>query len=937
MKNIHLILIAIGLFCAPDLAFSQGPVLDWAKRVGGATFHDRGEDIHYDQRGGVLVSGTFYGTVDFDPGIGTFNLTSSGSDDIFIQKLDTAGNFIWARKVGGGDLDRFSHLTTDTAGNVYVTGSFRSTADFDPGAGTYSLTSNGIYDVFILKLDVAGNFVWARSIGGLNSEVANRVKVDIQGNVFIGGQYSQTVDFDPGPGVHNVGSFFTDAFLLKLNGSGDFLWVRTVNGFNSEIIKDFTLDPLENIYVTGSFSGTVDFDQTTNNIGDRTAVGAEDGFILKLNSSGTFVWVQSFGGISADGGERITQDNQNNICLVGIFSDTVDFDPGAGVDQLSATGIYDVVVQKFDQAGNYIWARSFGGTYYDLPTGISCDIANNIYVIGEFWNTVDFDPGPSIQNVTSNGSQDVFIEKLTSSGSFIWVKSLGSSSFDNGEDIEIVADGSIYTTGSFASTTDFDPGSGTFFLTPSGYDDVYELKLHQCMVFGVDTVVACDKYTWIDGVTYRGNNQIATHLLSTSSGCDSLVYLFLTLHPIDSVVEHLVACDSLTWIDGITYYSDNNTVTDTLTNVQGCDSIVFLDLIVHPSRSFTDTIVACASYSWIDGNTYTSSNNSATHLLQSKDGCDSLVSLNLTLFPISQSVDTHVVCDSLIWIDGITYFSSNTTATDTLTNIHGCDSVVYLDLTILPSSQTTDIIIACGNYVWIDGINYSSSNNSATHVLQAMNGCDSIVKLDLTIIPAVYSTDHHMTCDSLLWIDGNTYYTSNNTATDTLVSTYGCDSIVQLDLTVIQIDTSLTVNDPIITSNELGASYRWLDCQNGMTFIPGATGQSFTPVQNGVYAVEITKNGCVDTSSCMAIMRIGMSEKVLDPNMKFYPNPNNGKLIIQGLTGEWISILDVSGKVLKRVKVDSPAFELDLSMLSSGHYQIITDKGYTGKIQILND
>ena len=158
--------------------------------------------------------------------------------------------------------------------------------------------------------------------------------------------------------------------------------------------------------------------------------------------------------------------------------------------------------------------------------------------------------------------------------------------------------------------------------------------------------------------------------------------------------------------------------------------------------------------------------------------------LNLTINASNFGTDTQVHCDSFTWIDGITYTSSNNTATHTIVNAAGCDSIVTLDLTILNSTTGVDVQSHCDSYTWIDGITYTSSNNTATHTIVNAAGCDSVVTLDLTILNSTSGVDVQSHCDSYTWIDGNTYTNSNNTATVTLINDAGCDSVVTLDLTV---------------------------------------------------------------------------------------------------------------------------------------------------------
>ena len=247
-----------------------------------------------------------------------------------------------------------------------------------------------------------------------------------------------------------------------------------------------------------------------------------------------------------------------------------------------------------------------------------------------------------------------------------------------------------------------------------------------------------------------------------AAGCDSVITLDLTINYSNTGTDVITACDSYTWVDGNTYTSSNNTATWTETNAAGCDSLVTLDLTINNSSSSTDIVTACDSYSWVDGNTYTASNNSATWIETNAAGCDSVVTLDLTINNSSSSTDIITACDSYTWLDGNNYTASNNTATYTTTNAAGCDSVVTLDLTINYSNTGGDVITACDSYTWLDGNTYTASNNIATYTIPNATGCDSIVTLDLTINSSNTGTDVITACDSYSWVDGNTYTASNN-------------------------------------------------------------------------------------------------------------------------------------------------------------------------------
>ncbi|NVK64985.1 MAG: right-handed parallel beta-helix repeat-containing protein [Flavobacteriales bacterium] len=369
--------------------------------------------------------------------------------------------------------------------------------------------------------------------------------------------------------------------------------------------------------------------------------------------------------------------------------------------------------------------------------------------------------------------------------------------------------------------------------------------------------------------------------VTDTNGCVSSDTVNLTLLTPTAGVDVVTACNSHTWIDGNTYTANNNTATFTLLNNQGCDSVVTLNLAINTPTSGTDVVSACESYTWLDGNTYISSNNTAQWVLTNAQGCDSVVTLDLTILQPTFDTDVHAACNNFTWIDGNTYTSSNNSAQWILTNAQGCDSIVTLDLTIVNSNSGTDVISACESYTWIDGNTYTSSNNTATYVLQNTFGCDSTVTLDLTINPPSQSTDEVTACFEYTWIDGLTYYSDNDTSTFLLTNAFGCDSIVTLDLTINTVNTTITNNDPELVAPLGMSSYQWLDCDNNFAQISGETSASFVAQQNGLYAVQIDDSGCVDTSSCEAINQVGIFKLGETFNWTIHPNPTADNVTVQ--------------------------------------------------------
>ena len=457
---------------------AQNVNLVWAKNMGSASF-DQGSSVAVDASGNVYTTGYFQGTADFDPGPGTYNLTSAGLEDIFISKLDASGNFVWAKSIGGASYDNGYSIAIDASGNVYTTGYYYDTVDFDPGAGTYNLTSPHVKDIFVSKLDASGNFVWAKNMGGDSDAVGYSIAVDISGNVYTTGHFQGTADFDPGAGTYNLTSTGQkDIFVSKLDASGNFVWAKDLGGSSNENGHSVTVDASGNVYTTGYFQGTADFDPGAGTY-NLTSAGGDDIFVSKLDASGNFVWAKNMGGAFYDDAWSVAVDASGNVYTTGYFRDIADFDPGPGTYNLTSAGQKDIFVSKLDASGNFVWAKNMGGVSSDVGYSIAVDASGNVYTTGGFWGTADFDPGAATYNLTSSVQDDIFVSKLDASGNFVWAKNMADSSDAVGYSIALDASGNVYTTGAFNGTSDFDPGPGTYNLTSAGSYDIFVVKLNQ--------------------------------------------------------------------------------------------------------------------------------------------------------------------------------------------------------------------------------------------------------------------------------------------------------------------------------------------------------------------------------------------------------------------------------------------------------------------------
>lgn len=386
----------------------------WAKQLGGNVF-----SVALDISGNVYATGNFSGTTDFDPGAGTYTLSSlAGSYDIYVAKLDALGNFLWAKQMSGDGGERANSIALDALGNVYTTGTFADTVDFDPGVSTYTLASLGSSDVFVSKLDASGNFVWAEQMGGIGSGAAECIALDATGNPYLVGSFYGTLDFDPGAGTANLTSAGdADVFISKLDMSGNFVWGKQMGGSNTDYGLNVAVDGSGNVYTGGYSNGMCDYDPGSGTF-NLTPLGFYDNFVSKLDASGNFVWATQIGGTSFDFAFGLSIDASGNVYTTGQFTGTVDFDPGAATFNLTTFGANDIYVSKLDASGNFVWATQFGGSSAGgLPYAVSVDASNNVYTTGGFQNTVDFDSGVNTFALTSDGQEDIFIHKMSQSGS----------------------------------------------------------------------------------------------------------------------------------------------------------------------------------------------------------------------------------------------------------------------------------------------------------------------------------------------------------------------------------------------------------------------------------------------------------------------------------------------------------------------------------------
>jgi hypothetical protein len=424
------------------------------------------------------VTGFFRGTVDFDQTAthagDTDILTPRGTGgDAYVAKYAPDNSLLWVQRMGGDvigtpNLDAGESIAVDGSGNVYVSGKFTGSADF----GSTTLATAGGADGFVAKLNAGGTVQWAKRWGtsSANDSIL-AVGAESAGNVY-----------GIGRGAGNV------IHILKFGSNGQARWSQSIYlvlGGGTMAVSSSG-----DVFVAGTFGGTVDFDPGPKTYYVHDGPGVQSGYVLKLDTNGKFKWVSPF--LSQTSGSTygfssvgsVALDGSGNVIVGGLYENSVDFQPGAGTTTLPTAG--GGFVAKLNSAGGLVWARALedgsgAGVSGLAVRELTVDAAGSIYAAGEFQGTVDLDPGAAIDSRTSAGGHDIFVVKLTSAGNSSWAETLGGTDDEFAGGIAVDPTGGVHLVGSFVGTVDFDPDPfATYYLTtPGTYANAFRLRLGQ--------------------------------------------------------------------------------------------------------------------------------------------------------------------------------------------------------------------------------------------------------------------------------------------------------------------------------------------------------------------------------------------------------------------------------------------------------------------------
>ncbi len=344
----------------------------WAKSIGGSN-NDNPTSLTCDAGGNLYMTGYFKST---SLTFGTYTLTNTGNNDMFLVKYDLNGNVLWATSAtGAGDEIGYS-VTADAGGHIYVGGYYGSSpSHFD----TTSLSMVGGGDMFIAKYDASnGHEIWARGAGGTGQDQTNSVCTDASGNVYLAGMFtSPTITFGATPMLSKVLGAGNDLFIVKYDANGTALWAKSAGGSSNDEATSITISAGGDLFVGGYFASSIlQFDTTVLH-----NTGYNNMFLNKYTTSGVLQWTRDAGGKLGDVGGYVTTDGSGNAYIAGTMgSDTILFGP----DLMVNSGINDMVVMKFSSNGTPVWGRRAGGAGDDDANSIHADASGNIYCAGNY-------------------------------------------------------------------------------------------------------------------------------------------------------------------------------------------------------------------------------------------------------------------------------------------------------------------------------------------------------------------------------------------------------------------------------------------------------------------------------------------------------------------------------------------------------------------------
>lgn len=569
---------------------SQAQKLNWHQQINGNT-NDVVDRIVTDVHGNYYVSGTYGKVTDLDPGPGTFvkscwflpNIFEF--HDAFLAKYDSAFNVQFIYTFGGTHQDDITDFDFDSQGNIIVTALFKDSADLDPGPGKNMIYSQQWLGIVVMKLNSSGQLLWHFELGSRLGVTSGGVAVDASDNIYVFGNYLDSIDLDPG--LNNVIQHSTnsrDIFVAKYDSGGNYLNHINLGGMLQEFGSSIEFSDSNFIYLFGSYRDTIDFDPglAQYKIGSSHQ---QDLFFAKYDTSFNLIWAKSIGGQDDQQSHELVLDDSDNLYIVGNYRGSMDLDPGPQTNLVSPVGSFDIYYAKYNTNGDYQWGGSFGGNDYDYGYGIDASDTAYVYVTGYFIGSMDANPGPSFNNISAYGGQsNAFITQLRSDGSYVRTTQFGTSApGDNVSDVLGISGHRALFCGSYSHNTDIDPTDDTVIISSQGsYDGLMSEYLMCEAETSLDSITICQGslYVFPDGDTSSLPIVDTSEFLNRFL-CDSFIVTYLSVDSFYLIhrTEEMCFGDTFMFPDSST---SANSIIDTsyFYSSRGCDSLIVTNLEV---------------------------------------------------------------------------------------------------------------------------------------------------------------------------------------------------------------------------------------------------------------------------------------------------------------------------------------------------------------------
>jgi len=963
-----------------NLTFAQN--FEWAKQIGPGTNHnDFAHSLCIDNSGNSYYTGYFEGTLDFDPDTNnTHTITSNGGRDAFLLKLDSLGNFVWVITLGSTSVDEGFSVGWDHSGNLYLLGRFSETTDFDPGVGLFNLSAAGHVEMFVAKYDVNGNFIFAKQFGAIGTAIETTdLELDLISGIYIVGYFEGTVDFDPGAGSYPLtapsGGGYGDAFFLKIDTSGNFIWAQSIGSTNLDEGVGVSTDESGNVYFDGYFSGTIDFDFGPGvfNVSSSGTLNSWDRFILKVDPNGNFIWVRNWAiGQTTGTYSNTLKVKSGYVYSIGSYENSTDFDPTAGVYTLVSAGNRDIYVSKFDTAGNFVWARSMGGPTADIGGSLTVSDRGDIYCIGSFSSTADLDPGAATYNQTSFSGSNMFSLKLNKTGDFIWAKSMTGASTSVGSGIAVDANDNVFICGGFWGTSEFLFDTIIHTLGYSFFQDIFTAKWSQdyCSSFGVllDSLinVSCSNtgfvegnafgglrpytYSWNtipvvnDSLTIIGNPGIYRLTVIDSNACQTSASAFIfgpsNLTSID-LNANLIASN---FRNGLPTTISLDGFNDGCVPQSGTLQLILDTTLIYLSASPIPDIVNGDTLIWNFNNvTYDSAHITPviSVLVPTWTMLGDSVCLNVAIAPSLGDADvsnnTKQYCYRVENSHDPNIKRVYPTGTCTPHYITNAEQLTYtVQFQNTGNASAIDVYILDTLDVDLNLNTVRVIGNSHSVITEVLQG--NVLKFRFDNINLADSTSNEAASHGYVIFEvlPNTGLSNGTTITNNVGIYFDFNPPIYTN-TVLNtisdgtINTSVSSVGNVITASLPGVSYQWLNCDNGNSIIAGAANQSYTAITSGNYSVIINDGCFVDTSACVSVFVTGISKVENNNQFSFYPNPSNNSITITTIEPTQLKIINMLGEVVLEKQVQNNTV-IDINNLSNGIYFIQTKEGYSTKL-----